>query len=137
MSSKSISVSLMVLLCLLSLLTSCGGSSDSTANDSLTIDSLSPSVVSSNTSTTFTLSVSYSLQTKDSGIIQYGFRGISSSQYALEPDSKIVSKGTGTATFTTTKSLTENNVVYVLLSENPHASPWSPLASTSQTITVN
>jgi hypothetical protein len=117
-----------------------GGSDSPAAVDSITINSMSPSTVISGTSTTFTVSVSYSLQTKNSGIIDYGFQ-TGSGGYALENNSQIVSKGTGTASFTVTKTLmqTNTNTVYVLLSENPHptSTNWSPLVYTQQTITVN
>jgi len=115
-----------------------GGSDSPAAVDSITINSISPSTVISGTSTTFTVSVSYSLQTKNSGIIDYGFQA-GSGGYALENNSQIVSKGMGTASFAVTKTLTQTNTVFVLLSENPHptSTHWSPLVYTQQTITVN
>lgn len=115
------------------------GSNDSGSGsagvDSITIDSITPSIVSAGTTTTFSISVSYSLQTKESGVINYGFSAGSS--YTLENDNKIVSKGTGTASFSVIKTLNEINTLRVLLSENPHSSSWSPLVSTEKTITVN
>jgi hypothetical protein len=113
-----------------------GGGSDSPAVDSITIDSIVPSTVSAGTTTTFTLLVSYSLQTKDSGVINYGFQP-GGGGYALENDNKIVGKGTGTASFTVIKTLTQTNTVRVLLSEISHPTTWSPLVSTQQTVTVN
>lgn len=114
-----------------------GGSGGSDAIDSITIDNLTPSIVSAGTPTTFTISVSYSLQTKDSGVIRYGFKPDSSSSYILEIDEKIVSKGTGTALFITTKTLTEPTTLRVQLAEYPTPQQYSPLVSTHQTITVN
>lgn len=112
-----------------------GGSDGPSAIDSITIDSITPSIVTAGT-TTFTISVSYSLQTKGSGVIKYGFQSGSSS-YPLENDNKIVSKGTGTALFIATKNLTETNTVHVLLAEYPQPATWSPLVSAHQTIVVN
>ena len=105
--------------------------------DSITIDSVIPSTVTSGATTTFTISVSYSLQTKDIGVIKYGFQSGSSSSYSLENDNVIVSKGTGTASFVVMKTLTQTNIVHVLLAEYPEPASWSPLVSAVQTITVN
>lgn len=102
--------------------------------DSITITSVSPSTATAGIPTTFTISVSYSLKTKDSGVINYGFHGSGSG--LLQLDEKIVSKGTGTASFVVTQTMYETNKVEVLLSENPHPASWTPLAWSSATITV-
>jgi hypothetical protein len=116
---------------------SSGGSDAPVGTDSITIDSISPSTVNMGTgTTTFTIFVSYSLQTKDSGIINFGFQA-GSGNYTLESNSHIVSKGTGSAFFTFPKTLTQTNTVHALLSEYPHPAPWSPLVYSQQTITVN
>lgn len=112
-----------------------GGSDGPSAADSITIDAVTPSTVSAGTPTTFTISVSYSLQTRGSGVINYAFG--SGTSYSLETDERIVSKGTGTALFIAAKTLAETSTVRVLLSEYPHSASWSPLVSTEQVITVN
>jgi hypothetical protein len=112
------------------------GSTAPAGIDSITINSISPSIVSTGTTTAFTISVSYSLRTKQSGIINYSFQS-GSSAFALENDAQPVSKGSGTLSFTVTKTPTEMNTVRVLLSDYPHPLPWSPLAMARQTIAVN
>lgn len=106
------------------------------AVDHITINSISPSMATAGTATTFTLSVSYSLQTRSSGIINYSFQS-GSNAFGLEHDSRPVSRGSGTLTFTVVKAPTEMNTVRVMLSEYPHPKPWSPLAVARQTVLVN
>ncbi len=112
-----------------------GGSTAPAGVDRITINSVSPSTVSAGT-TTFTISVSYSLQTKDSGIINYSFQS-GNSGFDLENYAQPVSKGSGTISITVPKTLIESNTVRVILSEYPHPLPWSPLVQARQTITVN
>lgn len=123
---------LVVVLCMFG----CGKSDTSAAGDSLTIDNITPSVVTAGTPTTFTISVSYTLNSKSSGVINFGFG--TATAYGLEADEQIVSMGTGTAELVATKTLTDpNTVVSVDLSEYPHGSSWVPLASAEKPITVN
>lgn len=106
------------------------------AVDTIAISSISPSIASAGTPTTFTLTVSYNLQTKSSGIVNYSFQS-GSSAFLLETDARPVGRGSGTLTFTVVKAPIEMNTVRVMLSEYPHPLPWSPLAIARQTITVN
>jgi len=139
--TKNIMRSLVCIVAVLGMV-ACGGSSGSggggsTATDSITIDSLTPSIVSAGTPTSFTISVSYSLQTKEGGVIAYGFKADSSNSYALDSDERIISKGTGTASFITTRTLTEATTLRVQLVEYPTPTFYSPLVTANRAITVN
>lgn len=58
----------------LALTLGCGGGSSEPAN-SIKIESISPDSANAGESTTFTITVSYNLQTADSGVIDYCFSG--------------------------------------------------------------
>lgn len=113
-----------------------------TSGDSISIISISPTSAVANHVTSFAVKVSYSLTSKNSGLLMVGFntnqvdlfRTISSQEYT-------VTKGSGTHTFNVTTTpvnwgSTGSFMSYVNLSENPHPLPWTPLASDAITIST-
>lgn len=112
------------------------GSAPAPGVDSVTINSISPSIVSAGTTTTFTITVSYNLRSRQSGVINCSFQS-GSSDFDLEKYAQPVTHGSGTVSIVVPKTLLESNTVRVLLSEYPHPMPWSPLVQSRQTITVN
>ncbi len=113
------------------------------APDSIAIVSVSPSSAVNGASTSFAVVVSYSLATKNSGMLMIGFNTASANSYTLLPNPQpTVLKGTGTYTFNVTATPTDWSPagtfqVYVNLSENPHPASWVPLASASKAIALS
>lgn len=96
----------------------CGGGSSEPVN-SIKIESISPESANAGESTTFTITVSYNLQTADSGVIDYCFSGaFFGDRWQGCPVSIpgiTVSRGRGTITFEDTQVLTETSDLSVFL----------------------
>lgn len=130
------------------LLSACSGgggnsSAAAPAEDSVTIVTVSPTSADASVSTTFAVEVSYSLVTKDSGMLMIGFNTTAVDSYSMLADPQpAVLKGSGTYTFNVTAIPTDWSSsagafqVYVNLSENPHPATWSPLADARKAITI-
>lgn len=125
----------------------CGGGGGTTApntgTDSISITSVSPASAVAGTSTTFTVEVAYTLATKNSGALMIGFNtGLDvNSSYMDSSQEYVVAKGSGTHTFTSTAIPVDWGSLgtfqaYVNLSENPHPTPWSPLAGDLLTVPI-
>jgi hypothetical protein len=130
----------------------CGGGGGSpapnTGTDSISITSVSPASAVAGASTIFTVDVSYTLASKDSGVLKIGFNtglehtGLDVDKFYLDPQELIVAKGSGTHTFTSTAVPVDwgsagSFQAHVNLSENPHPDTWSPLTSDSSTISID
>ncbi|MDR0671035.1 MAG: hypothetical protein LBF64_01855 [Oscillospiraceae bacterium] len=120
------------------------------AGDSVRIVSVTPDVFPDyETPVTFVVTVSYTLQSVDSGVVYLGFNTNAAERYSLV-DEAVVSKGTGVVTLTGTVTpvgwgtadspsgplqgsleLLNGNTfgAYVNISENPHPDAWNPLAA--------
>ena len=115
--------------------------SSQTQSDSIEILSVTPNAVAAGNPTTFTVTVKYTLATKDAGIVYLGFNTEYPATYHLATENVLVSKGTGTASITTTVTPVyyaspDAFAAYVNLSEHAHAEQWSPLADSVQNIDV-
>jgi hypothetical protein len=130
---------------MMTLLLGCKKPSDSnptpTEANEITIVSVAPSTgLTDGKLTNFIVTVNYKLVTKDQGELNVGFNNSSSETYyqLVSSATKIIAKGSGTYTFnvnvTTKKWANAPFQVYVNLSENPHGSPWSPLANATQNL---
>ncbi len=109
--------------------------------DSITITNIKPTTAIAGTDTTFDVTVSYTLISKDSGEINIGFNNYNVEGFGMI-DKQIVSKGSGAAHFSV--KVTPVNwgtsgdfQCLVNLSENPHPQSWSPLASYKDVIDVS
>jgi hypothetical protein len=105
-------------------LTGCGGGGDAPPlTGSVRIDRIMPATTPSGTATTFTIDVTYDLQSIGSAVIGYCFAPLNSMSCTFEPDIQIVdaTKWTksGTIIYTTTKTLLENHYVMAFLFEYP------------------
>jgi len=132
---------LKMLITILSLtgLMSCGGDGDS-GIDSISITNVSPESAVANESTAFAVEVSYSLASIENGLLMIGFNYEEVDKYYMI-DEYSVSRGSGTHTFNVTVTPVDWGIdgsfeVYVNVSENPHPSPWTPLANDFRVISV-
>ena len=120
-----------------------GGGSSALPVDSLTIVNVSPTSAVAGVSTTFAVEVSYSLVTKDNGMLMIGFNTTAVGGYGMLPNPQpAVLKGSGTYTFNVTTTPKDwspagSFQVYVNLSENPHPATWTPLASATKAIAIS
>jgi hypothetical protein len=136
-------IATVVLVCLVA----CGSKSSSdpapSATDSISITSISPASAVTVTNTSFAVEVSYSLASKDSGLLMLGFNTNKVDSYSMiSSQTYTVAKGSGTHIFTATATpvdwgSTGTFQAYVNLSENPHPVPWTPLASDTKTISAS
>jgi hypothetical protein len=133
-------VGMMVSMCLFA----CGSKSSDTspAVDSISITSISPASAVTGTNTPFAVDVSYSLVSKDSGLLSVGFNANEVNSFLIiASQTHTVAKGSGTHTFNTSASPVNwgsagSFQAHVILSENPHPPTWSPLASASKSIAI-
>jgi len=129
-----------------------GGSSSSDTNvasdtnaaiDSVSITSISPANAILGISTSFVVEVSYSLASKDSGLLMVGFNTDQVDSYGMiSSQTYTVAKGSGTHMFTATATPANWGPIgtfqaYVNLSENPRPSSWTPLAGDKKTISIS
>jgi hypothetical protein len=146
MMKKQIAACLLAIVCVLTLLPTRAYA----AGDYVHIVSITPDAYANfKDDVTFTVTVNYTLQSVDSGIVYLGFNINEPGRYHLE-DEAIVSKGSGTVTLTATVTPVgwgtpdspngalkggmellngDTFKAYVNLSENPHPDSWNPLAS--------
>jgi len=117
-------------------LSACGGAGggSSQSSDTLTIVGINPASAVAGASTTFAVDVSYTLASKNSGMLMIGFNTTAVGSYSMlgSPQPTVV-KGSGTYTFNVTATpvdwgSTGSFQAYVNLSENPHPATWVPLA---------
>jgi len=143
---KGIVSAVVCMLVSMSLFACGGGSSSSDANaaiDSVSIISVSPASAATGTNTSFAVEVSYSLATKDSGLLMVGFNTNQVDSFSMiSSQTHTVAKGSGTHTFIATATPVDWGTAgtfqaYVNLSENPHPLPWTPLAGDKKTISVS
>ena len=132
-------------------LTSCGGggmessptSYTNNLGDIIRIISISPTSSVANQVTTFEVNVSYTLTSKDSGLLMLGFNTDQVNSILMISDQEFsVPKGSGTHKYivsTTPVNWGSNGsfLCYVNLSENPHAISWSALAYDKITIPLS
>jgi len=125
----------------------CGGggaSSDTNiSGDGISITSISPASAIANQDTPFEVEVSYSLTSKDSGLLMVGFNTTQVDSFSMmSSQTYTVAKGSGTHTFNVTTTAVNwgsagSFQAYVNLSENPHSTQWTPLASHVKTISIS
>jgi len=129
-------------------LAGCGGGNSGTSNastsgDIISINSISPTSSVANQVTSFAIEVSYSLTSKDSGLLMVGFNTDQIDSFTMIPSQEFtVPKGSGTHTFNVTTTPVNwgsagSFKAYVNLSENPHPSTWTALANNSITIPIS
>lgn len=112
--------------------------------DAISIKSITPNAGLTNGQTyQFTIAVDYQLSTVAQGVLMVGFNtGTSATTFIMNTsDQPLVSPGSGAYTFhvsSTAKywSSPDSFQVYVNLSEYPHASTWTPLATDEANIGV-
>ncbi len=109
--------------------------------DSIDIISISPSMLLVDGGEyNFIANIEYDLVTVNSGMLMIGFNTVEVGKfYMLSEATEIVSKGSGVHTFDITTIakdwMSEGDFqVYVNLSENPHPSTWTPLATDVMTL---
>ena len=109
--------------------------------DRIKIISVSPSMLlEDGIEYNFVVEIEYELVTFNSGMLMIGFNTVEVGKfYMLSEATEIVSKGSGVHTFDITTRAKDwmsggDFKVYVNLSENPHPSPWSPLATDTMTL---
>ncbi len=89
--------------------------------------------IKENENCSFTVTIEYNLSSCENGIIYVGFNNDKYDIWSLTEESVIISEGTNTITITTEANAVYWNGIlmncYVNLSEYPHESSWSPLAS--------
>ncbi len=105
------------------------------------IRKLTPAVATVGEPTTFNFEVAYSLANVPQGVINVGFNSWNANSYAFVSDKAIVDEGTGVVTFrvTTTPVKWDEPLTFKLnvsLSEYPHPSSWTPLATATEVIEV-
>ncbi|MBP7584849.1 MAG: hypothetical protein KBA61_12480 [Spirochaetes bacterium] len=118
---------------------------DPQSEGSVEITSVSPSAgLTNGASYTFTVQVSYSLQSESQGELTIGFNNDDSDInvcWLIDGVDYIVDSGSGSHTFTVTNVVAKNwgtagdFEVSVYLSEYPHGDTWEPLDSDSQVLT--
>jgi hypothetical protein len=120
----------------------CGGGGDDTPQtDSIEIVAVTPPTARVDQASEFTVTFRYSLASSQSGIVNIGFF-VDSINQRLTGQSVVVARGAGTGTLTatvipSTYTTTSDFAVGVLLSENPHAQSWTPLARSKQSIPLS
>lgn len=109
--------------------------------DRIEIISISPStLLVDGVEYNFIVKIEYDLVTVNSGVLMIGFNTEKINSYQmLSAASVIVDKGSGVHTFDVTTIakdwMSEDDFeVYVNLSENPHPSTWTPLATDVMTL---
>ena len=144
---KRLSAILMALICLFLLFPA---ERTTAAGDSIRIASVSPDAFSNyNDPVAFSVTINYTLQSADTGIVYLGFNTEQADVHSLVDDNAIVSKGSGTVTLNGTVTPAgwgtpqspsgaalgsmeamsgKTFSVYVNLSEYPHADSWEALA---------
>lgn len=119
----------------------CGGGDDPEVRDSLEITGVSPSSVRAGVGTQVEVTFRYSLASTQQGVVDLGFFRDESTQL-LTGQRLVVPKGSGTGTlravvdpinYTTGASF----AVGLLLSEEPHAASWTPLAQAKRFLAVS
>ncbi|HHS88787.1 MAG TPA: hypothetical protein ENJ26_00285, partial [Rhodobacteraceae bacterium] len=105
------------------------------------IRNLTPDVVTDGESVTLTFEVAYNLAGYRQGVINIGFNTWSADSYVFLDEKAIVDEGMGVETFTVevTPKKWDEPIAFKLnvsLSEYPHPSSWTPLASAAQVIEV-
>ncbi len=105
------------------------------------IRNLTPTSAVAGEATTFTFEVAYSLTDVPQGVINIGFNSWNADSFAFLGDKAIVEKGTGVKKFSVTITPVKWDEpakfkLNVSLSEYPHPSSWTPLATTTQVIEV-
>ena len=124
------------------LVAACGGGGDSeeagTSTDAVEITSVTPTTAAADTSITFVVTFNYRLSSVPTGVVNLGFFTDPDSQ-RLTPQELRVLRGAGTGTLSatiapTSYTRTTDFAVGVLLSEDPHPLPWTPLARAKQHI---
>ncbi len=108
----------------------------------LEIRKLTPVAVTEGEPATFTFDVAYNLVGYPQGVINIGFNSWNANSYVFLSEKAIVDEGMGIQTFTVTVTPVKweeplEFKLNVSLSEYPHPSSWTPLASVSEAIEVN
>ena len=114
---------------------------DDIDKDNISIISVTPSSdLEDGVEYNFIVEIEYDLATASSGILMIGFNTDEINKYVMVSEaSYIIEKGTGFHTFDV-ETIAKDWInagdyqVYVNLSENPHPSEWSPLASDSESL---
>jgi len=124
------------------MLTACPtGGSASSAVGTISIDSVTPdSGLQDGSTYTFTVTVTYSLNTGQ-GEINVGFNNGSAVNSYTIIDSQIVDAGDATIVFTVDAAAKDWGTagdfkVYANISEYPHAASWSPIDTDSMVLTL-
>jgi hypothetical protein len=111
-------------------------------NDSITITSVTPnSGLTPGIVTSFVVNVEYELASVDSGELGVGFNSVEVGRYAMITSAKVlIGKGSGSHQFNVSVVTRDwgnagDFKVYVILSENPHGTTWTPLAWDIRTLT--
>ena len=123
----------------------CGGDNGTGSDqmdDTISIQSVTPdSGLDADTETDFVVTVEYELVSSDSGELGIGFNSAEVGRYHMHSAAKaLVDKGPGEHQFNVTVVTKDWGAagdfeVYVNLSEHPHESVWTPLATDSQALT--
>ena len=106
------------------------------------ISNLTPTEAIAGEAVTVTFDVDYNLMGVSQGVINIGFNNNNVNSYTFVSERKVVNEGYGTVSFqltTTAVKWDEPNAfkLSVSLSEYPHPSSWSPLATDAKTIEVS
>lgn len=119
----------------------CGGSS--TPYNSIRIESIVPDSANAGQSTTFTVAVTYNLQTSDNGLINYCFSAESffSDRFSgcpspISGSTTTVSRGRGTITIAKTMVLTQTGTLNVFLQPIQDSNSTDSAVSDMKTIQV-